>query len=123
MLWGIATGLGMQWTLGAINIFFLWVLGVPVTYYAALVQGGGLGTVWTWINAPYTGMNLSLIAIFIVKDWQRVQTKIQEREEGEADMHLEAHQNSRVSPGVATETLGLLKGGDPGGKYGGVADQ
>lgn len=80
ILWGIATGLGLQWTLGVINLFFLWGFGIPVTYYFALVQGGGLNAAWTWINAPYTGMNISLIILFCTLDWKVVQAKILSRE-------------------------------------------
>jgi hypothetical protein len=110
LLNGIATGLGMQWTMGAINVFFLWIFGVPVTYYSALVRGGGLASVWTWINAPYACMNVSLIVIFIVMDWQKVQTKIQDREEVEASIDFEVQR--RTINGVEKETVGLLNGGN-----------
>lgn len=126
LLWGTATGLGMQWTLGAINIFFLWVFGVPVTYYTALVHGGGLGSVWTWINAPYTCMNLSLIVIFMFKDWQKVQAKIRERDEDETPTSVDFEAQQKRANGVLeNERLGLLNGGknkNPMDRYGG-ADQ
>jgi len=79
----------MQWTLGAINFGILWIFGVPVTYYYALVRGGGLASVWTWINVLYTCMNVSLILIFFFMDWKKVQAKIREREEVETSKDLE----------------------------------
>jgi hypothetical protein len=108
----------MQWTLGAINVFFLWVFGVPVTYYTALVRGGGVSSVWTWINAPYTCMNLSLIAIFIMTDWQKVQRKIQDGGQAEANIDFEAQQ--KRANGVENETLELLNGGNRADRYGGA---
>lgn len=107
MLWGVATGLGLQWTLGMINVSFLWIFGVPVTYYCALVRGGGLTSVWTWINFPYIGMNISLIAIFVCADWNRVRTKIQGRNKLEVSMDLEG-QRRRSTQLVETEAEALL---------------
>lgn len=78
MMTGIATGLGMQWTLGAVNFFYVWLCGVPITYYYAVAKGGGLSSAWTWINAPYSCINVTLFAIFCVYDWQDVQDKIHE---------------------------------------------
>jgi hypothetical protein len=91
LLWGVATGLGMQWTLAAINLLFLWALGVPVTYYLALVKDGGLSMVWTLINAPYICMNISLIVLFLRSDWRKVQAKIKEREDVEATSEIQPH--------------------------------
>lgn len=102
---GVATGLGMQWTLGAVNFFFLWIFGIPVTYHFALVKGGGLDSAWTWINAPYACMNIALIAIFVTKDWYAVQTKIRSGEITEP-MSTDAPE--------ASETTGFLdRNGNP----------
>jgi Na+-driven multidrug efflux pump len=79
LLCGVATGLGMQWTLGAVNFFFLWIFGIPVTYYFALLRGGGLDAAWTWIDVPYACMHLSLLVIFVTADWHKEKDKIQER--------------------------------------------
>eukprot|EP00797_Seminavis_robusta_P022883 Sro36_g022690.1 Uncharacterized transporter C323.07c (327) ;mRNA; r:16697-17677 len=73
---GVATGLGMQWSLGAVNFFFLWVFGVPVTYHATITMGGGLEAAWMWINVPYLLMNVSLFGIFVTTDWYKIQEKI-----------------------------------------------
>lgn len=102
LLWGTATGLGMQWALAAINLFFLWVLGVPVTYYLALLKGGGLPMVWTLINAPYLCMNASLIFLFLISDWGKVQAQIRERDDADATLGLEAQ------TGISTEEQRLL---------------
>jgi hypothetical protein len=119
LLWGVATGLGMQWTLAAINLLFLWVLGIPVTYYLALVQGGGLAMVWTLINAPYLCMNISLIMLFLSSDWRKVQAKIRERDEMEATNELEGHDKRADRFALHGETQALLSTrgrADAGGK-------
>mmetsp|Transcript_21607 Transcript_21607/g.60145 ORF Transcript_21607/g.60145 Transcript_21607/m.60145 type:complete len:509 (-) Transcript_21607:64-1590(-) len=77
---GIANGLGLQWTLGAINFFFLWVIGLPVTYYETIVRGQGLSATWTWIVVPYFGILVSLFAAFMRKDWDAFSLEIQQRE-------------------------------------------
>jgi MATE family multidrug resistance protein len=102
---GIATGLGMQWTLGAINFLFLWGFGLPVTYYFALTRGGGLDAAWTWINVPYTCMNASLLAVFVSTDWHAVRDNIQKRETKNPSMELESQQ---LTHGTLGEQKGLL---------------
>jgi multidrug resistance protein, MATE family len=56
---GIVTGLGLQWTLGAITLFSLWVVGLPAAYYFAIVKGGGLNAAWSCVWPPYVAMNSS----------------------------------------------------------------
>jgi len=80
-LCGVANGLGMQWTLAGANIFWLWVVGLPVIYYMAYLREGGLDCAWSWINFPYVGMNCCLIAAYAMADWQKVADKIREEEE------------------------------------------
>ncbi len=80
VLWGIATGLGQQWSLGIINFVFLWIFGLPVIYYYAVVCGEGLDAVWTWINVPYMGMNISLILLYVFVDWYKIQDMIKDRD-------------------------------------------
>jgi MATE family multidrug resistance protein len=80
ILAGVATGLGMQWTLAFINIFWLWLFGLPAIYYFAVIQEGGLEAAWTWINFPYAGMNVCLIAAFVTSNWQGVASKIADKE-------------------------------------------
>ena len=82
MLCGVATGLGQQWLLGAVNFSFLFLLGLPATYYLAVVQGGGLGMVWLCVMVPYLGINLVLIGLFATTDWYKVQNKIRSKEAG-----------------------------------------
>eukprot|EP00980_Cylindrotheca_fusiformis_P017009 scaffold5194_cov118-Cylindrotheca_fusiformis.AAC.3 len=69
-LCGVATGLGMQWKLARINIFWLWIFGLPTIYYFAVASGGGLDAAWTWINVPYVGMNACLLVTFATTDWK-----------------------------------------------------
>ena len=81
ILTGVATGLGMQWTLGWVNLFWLWIFGLPAVYYFAVLRDGGLDSAWTWINFPYIGMSLTLISLFAFKaDWDRIAEEIQDRE-------------------------------------------
>jgi multidrug resistance protein, MATE family len=73
---GVVTGLGMQWYLGSVNFFFLWIFGLPVTYYSTITLGGGLEAAWTCINVPYILMNVTLLGIFFFTDWYKIQDKI-----------------------------------------------
>jgi len=103
LLSGVATGLRMQWSQAAINLLFLWVFGIPITYYLALVRNGGLAMVWTLINVPYVCMNTCLILLFVRSDWYKVQAKIQQRED------MDALVTESVSgPGMEREVQGLL---------------
>ncbi|CAJ1934888.1 unnamed protein product [Cylindrotheca closterium] len=71
-LCGIATGLGMQWTLASINLVWLWVVGLPTLYYFTIIREGGLEAAWTCINLPYAGMDLSLLVTFACVNWEKV---------------------------------------------------
>jgi Na+-driven multidrug efflux pump len=82
---GIATGLGMQWTLGIVTLVFLWIIGLPAIYYFALFRGGGLETTWTWVYPPYIFMNAVLVAAFCLADWHAISVAIRKRE-GMSDM-------------------------------------
>ena len=111
----------MQWTLGAINFFFLWIFGIPITYYFALVRGGGLASVWTWINVPYTCMNIALIIIFIMADWQEVHEKIIEREEACEALDVETQlEQEKQSDNMPMETQALLTPDFKVDSYGGL---
>ncbi len=77
---GIATGLGMQWTLGVVTFVFLWVFGLPAVYFFALIRGGGLGAAWTWVYPPYIVMNVVMIAAFLRADWHAISANIRKRE-------------------------------------------
>ncbi len=82
ILAGVATGLGLQWSLGVINLVWLWAFGLPVIYYSAIMKDGGLQSVWTWINVPYLAMNLCLIFLFSITDWYKVQERIIKKDSG-----------------------------------------
>jgi multidrug resistance protein, MATE family len=73
---GVVTGLGMQWYLGSINFFFLWIFGLPITYYATITLGRGLEAAWTRMNFPYLLMNLTLLGMFYFTDWYKIQSKM-----------------------------------------------
>jgi multidrug resistance protein, MATE family len=77
---GIATGLGMQWTLGIVAIVFLWVMGLPASYYFAVVRGQGLGAAWSWIGPPYVAINIVVMIAFVLKDWDELAALIRLRE-------------------------------------------
>ncbi len=76
ILVGIATGLGKQWPLGVINFVFLWLFGLPMIYYTAVVQDQGLDAAWYWMNIPYLCMNVTLGILFVFTDWNEVQEQI-----------------------------------------------
>jgi hypothetical protein len=73
---GIATGLGMQWTLGIVTVVFLWVLGFPLAWYSAQrsmrqpheseenVGVDALLAAWQWVNPPYVAINATLVIWF-----------------------------------------------------------
>jgi Na+-driven multidrug efflux pump len=102
ILCGVATGLAKQWTLGAINLFFLWIFpGLPMIYYKTIILHQGLDATWTWVNVPYMCMNTCLVALFLCSDWHTVQEKISKWQE-------EEDQKSRRSGQVANETSCLI---------------
>ena len=76
ILSGVATGLGKQWQLGVINFVFLWLFGLPMIYYTAIVLDQGLDAAWFWMNIPYLGMNIALIILFFFTDWFQIQEQI-----------------------------------------------
>jgi MATE family multidrug resistance protein len=105
---GIATGLGMQWTLGVVNCVCLYGIGIPVTYYFALVRGGGIEAAWTWINAPYLCMNITMLVAFVTKDWHRLSAEIRERERMDPETELESQSTYSSSYGSVDEHKLLL---------------
>lgn len=105
-LCGVATGLGMQWTLAGINLFWLWIFGLPAIYYFAVVCGGGLDAAWTWINFPYVGMNICLLATFATIDWQGITESFQEIRMFDPTMDLILDVGTQGE--VKTEKAGLL---------------
>lgn len=80
ILAGVAHGLGLQWTLGGVNMFWLWAFGLPAVYHFAVTHGGRLEAAWTWINFPYLGMNVCLIVAFAMTSWRDIAEKIREKE-------------------------------------------
>jgi Na+-driven multidrug efflux pump len=88
ILSGVANGLGMQWTLGGVNIFWLWVFGLPTIYHFAVTRGGGLEAAWTWINYPYVAMNVCLIVALAKTNWHDVADKIKDKEGIDPSMEL-----------------------------------
>jgi MATE family multidrug resistance protein len=87
---GVATALGMQWTLGVVNTFFLWVIGLPALYYYTIVRGGGVDAAWALIYPPYILINIVLMMAFYLADWRKIQTDIRKREGVEELMQMEA---------------------------------
>lgn len=77
---GIATGLGMQMTLGMWTIFFLWCLGLPASYYFAIVRQQGLVAIWTWIIPPYALISIVMGFHFVWHDWEDIANLIRIRE-------------------------------------------
>lgn len=77
---GIATGLGMQWTLGAVTFAALWLLGFPTAWYIGVIKAASLTVVWTYIFPPYIVMNIILVICFTVTDWESIAAGIRNRE-------------------------------------------
>ena len=77
---GIATGLGMQMTLGMWTLLFLWCLGLPASYYFAICQDQGLKAVWTWIIPPYVLIDVTMLILFYFQDWEEIATLVRIRE-------------------------------------------
>lgn len=72
---GISSGLGKQWILAIINVFYLWIFGMPVIYYTAIVSNNKgdedtstrLKTIWFWMDVAYAGINITLfVNVFFV---------------------------------------------------------
>eukprot|EP00592_Proboscia_alata_P027453 CAMPEP_0194449450 /NCGR_PEP_ID=MMETSP0176-20130528/130155_1 /TAXON_ID=216777 /ORGANISM="Proboscia alata, Strain PI-D3" /LENGTH=209 /DNA_ID=CAMNT_0039276581 /DNA_START=141 /DNA_END=770 /DNA_ORIENTATION=+ len=78
---GIATGLGMQWTLGICNFFAFMIIGLPTVYYYAIFRDGGLDMIWTWINPPYVLISGILIFCFIRTNWRAIANAVIQREQ------------------------------------------
>lgn len=77
---GLTTGLGMQWTLGVVTLFFLWFLGLPAAYYFAIVREGGLLAAWRCVWPPYLAINFVLMLAVWCKDWEEIAVQIRARE-------------------------------------------
>mmetsp|Transcript_15012 Transcript_15012/g.42402 ORF Transcript_15012/g.42402 Transcript_15012/m.42402 type:complete len:526 (-) Transcript_15012:62-1639(-) len=105
---GVAIGLGMQWTLGVVNMFFLWIVGLPITYYTTIHLGQGLNAAWTWIIAPYFAIDVALVIAFIMKDWDAFSLKVREREGVVDDDKSNNGNGSNEIENTATESTHLL---------------
>jgi Na+-driven multidrug efflux pump len=102
---GIATGLGMQWTLGAVTVVSLFIVGLPAIYYFVLLHGGGLEMAWTMLFPPYIFMNVVLVVAFSIADWHAISAAIRKQEgisdffSGEGDIEtLVALDGSKYGP-------------------------
>ncbi|KAL7569901.1 hypothetical protein ACA910_008566 [Epithemia clementina (nom. ined.)] len=86
---GISTGLGMQWTFGIITVVSLWFLGMPASYYFAVVRGGGLEAAWQCIWPQYIVINVSVGSAFFFWDWDEVSSSIRRREGVDTELGTE----------------------------------
>jgi MATE family multidrug resistance protein len=77
---GIATGLGMQWTLGVVTFFFLWIFGLPSALFFGVSVYESLDVVWDLIWPPYMFANVTLVSIFLSKDWNTISRDVRTRE-------------------------------------------
>jgi MATE family multidrug resistance protein len=77
---GIASGLGMQWTLGAVTFICLWIVGLPAVWYFAIYREGGIQVVWSCVYPPYLIMDMILVYRFYVADWDAISHEIRIRE-------------------------------------------
>jgi Na+-driven multidrug efflux pump len=110
----IATGLGMQWTLGVVTLVSMWIVGLPAVYYFALVRGGGLETAWTLVYPPYIFMNAVLVVAFYLSDWHAIGAAIRKRERlsdlllGEGDIETLVSHDGPKYGSVTVEPSKLL---------------
>jgi Na+-driven multidrug efflux pump len=84
---GLAVGLGMQWSLGLVCTFFLWIVALPGLYLHSVTYDGGFVTAWNWIYPPYLFMNIVLLYQFLTSSWDDISREIRVRE-GIEDMPL-----------------------------------
>jgi len=77
---GISVGMGVQWVQGLCLVASLWLFGLPVTYYFAVRENGGISAVWTWLTPPYVLVIAAMVIVFLTKDWAAVTEKIYRRE-------------------------------------------
>lgn len=77
---GIASALGLQWTLGVVTTVVLWGIGLPALYYFSIYEGGGLDVAWTCIYPPYVAMNAFMLLRFSLTDWNAVSDNVRRRE-------------------------------------------
>lgn len=99
MLAGVGVGLGKQWSLGAVNFFFLWVFGVPAAYFATITLEGGLDAAWTCMNISYLTINVALLVLFSKADWLGIHEKIVA---GEICLDPQQSQVPKRAPSVST---------------------
>lgn len=100
ILCGVSTGLAKQWSLGAINLFFLWIFpGLPMIYYTTIILNQGLNAAWTWLNVPYICMNVCLVIMFLCTDWHAVQERIKM---GDTEEHWDSNKE------IASESSQLI---------------
>jgi MATE family multidrug resistance protein len=105
---GIATGLGKQWSLGVINFVFLWLFGLPMIYYTAIVRDKGLDAAWFWMNIPYLCMNVTLFVMFVFTDWHQIQEQILLAGEKKNTEDNDDNDDQQGGPAVANERTSLL---------------
>lgn len=77
---GACVGLGMQWTLGNATIISLWMVGLPSTYYLAVVRGGGIQMAWSLVWPPYILLPIVLTISIVRADWNEIARDIRKRE-------------------------------------------
>jgi multidrug resistance protein, MATE family len=77
---GIATSLGMQWTVGVLVVLFQFGFGLPTIYYYAIIDGGGVLAIWRWMWPPFLIINVILTIKFVRADWDQIAMFIRLRE-------------------------------------------
>jgi Na+-driven multidrug efflux pump len=77
---GIAVALGMQWTLGVLTGLFLFGFGLPLIYYFAIVEDGGIEALWRWMWSPYLLLSIVLMIRFFCANWEKIAAAVRTRE-------------------------------------------
>jgi hypothetical protein len=70
----------MQWTLGALTGVILFGIGLPSIYYFAIVEDGGIESLWRMMWPPYVLLNALLMLRIYFADWEQIGTFVRMRE-------------------------------------------
>jgi len=74
---GILRGLGKQFILSVILNFCMWILGVPLAYFAVFVKGEGIRGLWIFMVLPYIVVVAGTCTTAWLTDWHALSQSIQ----------------------------------------------
>jgi Na+-driven multidrug efflux pump len=95
---GIATGLGIQRTMGTVTMLVLWAGAFPFTYWRSFTGHGSLETVWNCLWTPYLTINVVMTLVLLFQDWDQKRQLLDEVGETSDDLR------TSLLSGYASET-------------------